>query len=453
MKKIILRGLSITGFVFLMMWGLSGLGDLKMFSAFDPISVALGEFELTDYVFSKFREPPTVDRRVVIVNIAHASRGELAQAVSIISQHKPKVIGIDSFFNCEGGLYDTVNCPQLLDTLGNLMLSSAIQTAGNVVMVSRLMQSDSLFKTDAGHVFDSIEYSDPIFSDYAQNAFANLPTGDREGKNAATYQEDVKICKYIVPKMEVNGKEELAFSVQMAMIYDSAKTKRFLSRGKFDEVINFRGNVNISDVRVKSYREQMTSVSDFNALCFALDWDDFVRGEYDSSMFENSVVIMGFLGAYFGDPAWEDKFFTPLNTKVAGRANPDMFGPVIHANVVAMILNEDYIDEIPFSVQVVIATIACFLNVLLFYWIDKNWPMIYDGLSVIIQIVEIFIVGVIIIKCFEMFSLKLELSLTMAALALIGPCFDIYKGIENILISRLTPKPEEVLTPQEQEIS
>lgn len=453
MKKIILRGISITAFVFLMMWGVSGLGDLKMFSAFDPISVALGEFELTDYVFSKFREQPNVDNRIVIVNIAHASRGELAQAVSIISQHKPKVIGIDSFFNCEGGLYDTVNCPQLLDTLGNLMLGSAIEQAGNVVMVSRLMQSDSLFKTDAGHVFDSIEYSDPIFSDHAKNAFANLPTGDQDGKNAATYQEDVKICKYIVPKMEVNGKEELAFSVQMAMMYDSAKTKRFLSRGKFDEVINFRGNINISDVRVKSYREQMTSVSDFNALCFAIDWDDFVRGQYDSSMFENSVVIMGFLGAYFGDPAWEDKFFTPLNTKVAGRANPDMFGPVIHANVVAMILNEDYIDEIPFAMQVVIAVFICFLNVLLFHWIENRLPILYDGLSVIIQVFEIILVSLLIIYCFLYFNVKLELSLTIGALALIGPCFDIYKGIENILMSRLTPKTEEVLTTQEQEIS
>jgi CHASE2 domain-containing sensor protein len=452
MKKLILKGVSVTLFVFLMMWGVSRLTDFKLLQAFDPISQALGEFELTDWVFSKFRNTPTVDQRIVLVNIG-PSRREIAQQVRVISQYHPKVIGIDSFFNCEGGLYDTVNCPQLLDTLGNLLLSDAIQQAGNVVLVSRMMQSDSLFKLDPGPVFDSIEYSDMMFSSYAYNAFANLPTGDRDGNNVATYQEDIKICKSIVPQMTVKGNRELAFSVQMAMLYDSAKANKFLARGNFEEIINFRGNLNISDVRIKAHREQMTSVSDFNSLCFALDWEPFARGEYDTTIFTNSVVIIGYLGDYFGDPAWEDKFFTPLNTKVAGRANPDMFGPVIHANVVAMILNEDYVDEISFTLQVLIAFVVCFLNVLLFYWIDNKWPMVYDGLSVIIQIVELIIVGLLIIYCFMYFDIKLELSLTMGALALIGPCFDIYKGIENIFIQRLTPKPAEVLITQDEEIS
>jgi hypothetical protein len=337
--------------------------------------------------------------------------------------------------------------------MGNLMLSNAIQEAGNVVLVSRLMQTDSLFKADVGNVFDSIEYSDPIFSNYAHNAFANLPTGTKDGAGAATYQEDVKICKSIIPKMMVNGKRELPFSLMMSMLYDSVKTQNFLARGNEEEVINFRGNINISDVRVKNLREQMTSVSEFNALCFAIDWVPFTQAEYDPSIFENSIVIIGYLGDYFGDPAWEDKFFTPLNSKVAGRANPDMFGPVVHANVVAMILNEDFIDEIPLWLQITIAFVVCFLNVLLFYKIERKLPLLYDGLSVIIQIFEIIIVSLVIVYFFAYFSLKLELSLTIGALALIGPCFDIYKGVENILIKRLTPRPTEVLTAQEQEIS
>lgn len=469
MKKIILRGLSVTAFVFLTGWGVGSLTDIKLFSAFDPISQALAEFELTDYVFSKFRDEPNPDSRIVLVNLSQASRMELAQAVSIISQHKPKVIGIDSYFDCEGGYYDTLNCPQLLDTLGNLMLSEAIKSAGNVVLVSRLLQSDSLFKifqsdslyntlpdsllTESGMLFDSMEVSDPIFSNYALHGYANLPTGDREGQNVATYQEDVKICDSVIPKIKVNGKEELAFSVRMAMIYDSVKTKRFLARNKEEEIINFRGNINISDVKVKHLREQMTSVSEFNALCFAIDWGPFTRGEYLPTIFENNIVILGYLGDYFGDPAWEDKFFTPLNSKVAGRANPDMFGPVIHANVVAMILNEDYINEIPEWLQVVIAAVICFLNVLLFSWCDRKWPLLYDGLSVVLQIIQIIIISLIIVYCFAYFSLKLELTLTIAAVALIGPCFDIYKSAENSIANRLTTKQKEVLTTQEQEIS
>jgi CHASE2 domain-containing sensor protein len=453
MKKIILRGIAVTTFVFLMLWGVDALSDVKLFSAFDPISVALKEFELTDYVFSKLREDPVPDDRIVLVNLSQATRREMAQAVRIISSHNPKVIGIDSYYDCEGGFYDTVNCPQLLDTLGNLMFSDAIQQAGNVVLVSRLLQSDSLFNTDSGNVFDSIEYSDAIFSNYAQHGFANLPTGDSEGVGAATYQEDVKICKSVIPKLTVNGKEELAFSVRMAMMFDSVKTKKFLARNNEEEIINFKGNINISDVRVKNLREQMTSVSDYNALCYAIDWIPFTRGDYYPEMFKNSVVIIGYLGDYFGDPAWEDKFFTPLNSKVAGRANPDMFGPVIHANIVAMILNEDYINEIPEWLQIVIAVILGFLNVLLFYWIDTRFPLLYDGLSVVLQIFEILIVSLIIVYFFTFFNIKLELTLTIGVLALIGPCFDICKSIENILVKRLTPKTEDVLTTQNAEIS
>jgi hypothetical protein len=445
MKKIFLKSVYVTVFVFFTMWGVSKLTDFKLFSAFDPISVALGEFELTDYVFSKFREDPVPDGRIVLVNLSQATRRDLSQAIRIISQHKPKVIGIDSFFNCEGGFYDTLSCPQLLDTLGNLMLSSAIQDAGNVVLVSRLLQSDSLVDAGAIDLYDSIEYSDPMFREHATSAFANLVTG-------ASYQEDVKICKSLIPRMVVNGKEELAFSVMMAMKYDSVKAKRFLERGNEEEIINFKGNINISDVRVKALRDKMTDVSEYNALCFALDWYPFTEGQYDPSIFENAVVIMGYLGDHFGDPAWEDKFFTPLNTKVAGRANPDMYGPVIHANVVAMILNEDYIEEIPLWTQITIAFILCFVNVMLFIWIDRKYPLLYDGLSVFIQISEIILVMFAIIYVFAFFNIKLELTLTIAALALIGPCFDVYKGLENILVSRLTPKRGKVLTPQNQEI-
>lgn len=440
MKKAILRAAAVTAFVFGMLWAFSGLSQMNLFSAFDPISQAFGEFELTDYVFSKLREEPVPDPRIVLVNIG-PSRAAIAQQINTISSHGAKVIGIDSFFNCEGGFYDTLNCPQLLDTLGNLMLGGAIAQAGNVVLVSRLLQTDSLYKLDPGHIFDSLEYSDPLFSDFATNAYANLPTN-------ATYQEDVKICKTIIPEMMVNGERKLAFSVQMAMLFDSAKTERFLSRDNEEEVINFRGNINISDVRLKTHREQMTSVSDFNALCFAVDWMQLENGEYDPSMFKDAVVIIGYLGDYFGDPAWEDKFFSPLNTKVAGRANPDMFGPVIHANVVAMILNEDYVNEIPEWMQYAIAILMCFLNVLLFAWIEKQLPLLYDGLSTILQIIEIIIVSSIVVYAFAAFNYKLELSITIGVLALIGPCFDIYKSIENTLLASVTKGRTKVLTTQ-----
>lgn len=445
MKRAIIRCAAVTAFVFLTLFGVSKLGSINLFSAFDPISQALGEFELTDYVFSNLRPLPLPDQRIVLVNLG-PSRGAIGQQISIISQHKPKVIGIDGFFNCEGGLTDTLNCPQLLDTLGNLMLSSAIQEAGNVVLVSRLLQSDSLIRNDAYDVYDSVEYSDPMFSNYAKNAFANLVTG-------ATYQEDVKICKTFIPTMTVNGEEKIAFSVQMVKMYDSVKAQNFLDRNNEEEIINFRGNFEIPDVKIKSLRDRMTNTSSFRSLCFAVDWDKLLAGDYVPSMFENSIVIMGSLGSYFGDPSWEDKFFTPLNTKVAGRANPDMFGVVVHANAVAMMLNEDYVNELSTWQKVAIAVIICFLNVGLFSWVDRKLPVWFDGLSVIIQIVEILVSSLIIVSVFATFNFKLELTLTIGTMALVGPCFDIYKSFENVIGRQLTILSKRVLTSKNTEIS
>lgn len=425
MKRLIFRCFSVTLFVFLMMWSVQKLTDLKLFNAFDPISQALGEFELTDYVFSSLRPVPQPDERIVLVNIG-PSRMAIAEQIRIISKHKPKVIGVDSFFNCEGGFYDTVNCPQLLDTLANLMLSNAIQEAGNVVLVSRLLQKTSTVKAGKIDFYDSMEVSDPMFSDHATTGFANLPT-------TASYQEDVKICKSFIPSMRFNGKETLAFSVQMAKMYDSLKVKKLLARNNDEEVINFKGNFEIPDVKIKSHRDKMENTSNFRVLCYAIDWQPFFQGEYLPEMFNNSVVILGYLGDYFGHPSWEDKFFTPLNTKVAGRANPDMFGPVVHANIVAMILNEDYVDELEEWHKIAIAFLICFLNVALFTWIDRRLPVWFDGLSVIIQIFQILIVSFLTVEVFELYNFKLDLTLTMATMALIGPCFDIYKSLEKTI--------------------
>jgi CHASE2 domain-containing sensor protein len=189
-----------TVFVFLFMWGIFKLTQLNVFNAFDSIGNALGDMEMTDYVFSGLRDDPKVEENVVVVNIGNLNRGQVAQLLQIINQHKPKVIGIDSFFDCAPtGLRDTVNCPQLKDTLGNLMLSNAIKEAGNVVLVSKLLQSDSLSNANLEDVYDSLERSDLAFTENAlAEGYASLETD-------AAYQDDVKTCRAFNPQMTVNG--------------------------------------------------------------------------------------------------------------------------------------------------------------------------------------------------------------------------------------------------------
>jgi len=451
MKKFWLNCLLATILVFGLMWGLSKVTSLNMFNAFDPIGQALSDFELTDWVFSKLRQPPTVDERIVLVNIGNLPRGAVAEQIRIISQHKPRVIGIDGFFNCEGGLRDTFNCPQLLDTLGNLMLSNAIQEAGNVVLVSKLLQSKALYQAGVLDEYDSLEYSDPVFMEYATSGYASLTTN-------ADYQEDVKICRSFPPRMTVKGQDKLAFAVKMAMLYDSAKTLKFLSRNKDEEIINYRGNVEVQDVRLEAVKNKDLATTEYPMMFFALDVDQVFRGEFLPTMIEDKIVIFGFLGEYLGDPSWNDKFFTPLNKKVAGRANPDMFGLVVHANIAAMILNGDFINELEEWHKYVIAFVLCFFNIALFFYLNSRIPVWFDSVSLLIQVIQILLLMGMTIWVFGKWTFKLDLTLTLATIALAGPVFAFYDNVVTSLVRnwqnrRLTNRKEEVLTTQNQDIS
>ncbi len=439
MKKFWFQSLAVTLFVFLMLWGASRITDFKIFTAFDSIGQALKDFELTDYAFSKIRPNPVVEERIVLVNIGVLSRREIAQQIQILNQFKPRVIAYDGFFNCEGGLRDSLNCPALLDTLGNLMLASAIHDANNFVLGSKLLQSDSLSNFDV-EFYDSLEYSDPAFTEGTHPGFVSLPTD-------ATYQEDVKQCRTIFPQWNVNGERQLAFSVQVAMQFDSVKANKFLARNKKEELINFRGNMEVMQLRIKSEKNDETGTSNYPTLFYTVDADQLLRGEVLPELFKDRIVLLGYLGDYLGQPAWEDKFFTPLNKRVAGRANPDMFGLVLHANAVTMILNEDYIDELPEWGQNLAAFLVCLLTVALFILIDTKLPAWFDALSVVIQLVELLLISVIVVQAFALWNLKLDLTTAIGVSALVGPSYDVFKSFQNEITRRLTKRREQVLTP------
>lgn len=434
MRKFWLDCSIATAFVFLAMWGLFGLTQTNLFNAFDSIGEALADVELTDWVFKKLRENPDVDQNIVVVNIGRLSRKEIAQQLQIVSKYKPRVIGIDSFFDCKTGLRDTVNCPQLRDTLGNLMLSNAIQEAGNVILVNKVLQKDTLLDENT---FDSLRRSDPIFLDNAHDdGFASLDT-------EAAFQDDVKTCRAFHPKLVVNKEVQYAFSVEMAMLYDSVKTQKFLNRRNMTEVINYRGNV-----------FDIFESTNYHQMFFTLDVSDVLTENFVPEMIKDKIVIFGYLGEYLGDPSWADKFYTPLNKKLAGKANPDMFGAVVHANIVSMILNEDYVNEMKEWQEMMMAIIICLLNVALFSLINSRLPLWYDGITKILQILQLALYSFLMVMIFAWYEFKLNVTLTLAAVALVGDVYEIYMSVIKNLFFKIkawfsiTRKEQDVLIPE-----
>lgn len=444
MKRFLLDSLLCTLFVFIFLFGLLKISDLKIFNAFDPLGKALGDMELTDIAFSQFRDTDElkVDTNVVIVNTGYLNRRQLTEQIATIIACKPRVIGTDIRFVCLHPSQDSINCPQNYDTLTNLLLGSVTSAFPNFVHAEKIEQTDSLIRalgdTD---IYDSVSHSHPLVVQNSHEGFVNLET-------EAGHQEDLKTCRRFTPRIVVRGEEHLAFSVQMAMLYDSVKTKRFLDRGKTSEVINYRGNIidwfGAGDL---SGRYQVLDVGQ------SLDTTQFLP-----SMLKDKIVIMGFLGENLFDTSWDDKFFTPLNKVYAGRARPDMYGVVVHANIVSMILNEDYVDELPESLQYVIAFFLVFLNVMLFGWITRKIPVWFDSLSLTIQVLQVSLLVFLMIEAFNLFSFKLNLTGALAAIALVGTSFELYTTVIKSLfkylgekIPWLTKRRQDVLTPESSE--
>ena len=280
------------------------------------------------------------------------------------------------------------------------------------MLSQRLLQTRALVEREGDtDVYDSISHSVPEILNDSYEGYVNL-TSD------ATHQEDIKYCRELPPMVMVDGKPELAFSVKMAMLYDPDKTSAFLMRGNETETINFRGNTpDLYEASSYSGRYQFLDAEQ------ALD-----TAQFSGEMIRDKVVIFGFHGTDLYDRSWEDKFFTPLNQKYAGRARPDMYGVVIHANAVSMILNEDYIDVMPLWLSVLIAIVLVFLSAALFFKIDEKLPVWFDLLSLVIQVGLFILLSLSMILTFSYYSIKLEFTLALAAVALVGTCFELYKG-------------------------
>ncbi len=390
-----------TIFILSLMWVFSNITQLKIFDIFDPVGEALNDVKLTDVVYSQIREPLPVQEDILLVNIGLLPRAGIAELTNIINRYEPKVIGMDTFFRV----------PK--DSIGDAMLEQAFANVDNLVLVNKLIYNP------ASDGFDSLDVTLPRFTKNADIAFANLIAP------GAQHQDDLKNTREFAVQEQAAGETYEAFGVKLVEKYAPEKAEKFIARGNDVEVINYRGNV--MDFGATRY----------GTTFFALDFTDVFMENFDPSVVKDKIVIMCFMGSQLGDRlSTDDKYYTPINAKYAGKSDADMFGGVIHANIVAMILNEDYVDRMSDTQGIIAGILILFLIVVLFSLIYKTIPTWYDGTTKLIQIVVVLFLMYLTIQVFDSFNYELDLTFTIIAVAFSGDALEVYYGVIKNLLSK-----------------
>ena len=200
----------------------------------------------------------------------------------------------------------------------------------------------------------------------------------------------------------------MAFSVKIVELGEAVSLKKLWQRNKNVERIHFLGDIN--------------SFVKFEAALLLDTTLDL------SAAFKDKIVLIGYLGNDEWSKPMKDRFFTPLNEQYSGRSLPDMFGLVIHANIISMLINDNYIYEVPVWLASILEIFFCYANVLFIFWIYKRFPELFHGIARGIQILEFVLAFLLISILFYYFKIRIDFDRGILALLLIYDFVMIYES-------------------------
>jgi len=353
--KIWFESFLATILVFGVIWVLFYIINIS-FKPFNYVTKALKEVQLTDIYFSQLHND-NADTTIILVNIENIDRSGIANLIKKINQAGPKVIAIDVFFSKD------------VEVPGDSLLDDALQSAGSKVVLAEFLnpennQPDTTFK-----IFQYCEYG-----------HANLPNNE----------DGTEVVRSFFPVVTHDNKDKWAFSAVVAGKYSPESFEKLKSRNKNEELINFTGDI-------LSYAE--------------IQHDDIMRSSDASLKFiKNKIVILGFTGGKCRQSSdIEDLFYTPVNRHYYGRSHPDMYGAVIHANIISMILKGNYIQLVPEWLVICISFVLVYFHVVLFIWLFVRHHIWYHLAVKLIQLISF---AFILLGIFYLFRLSLILVYT-----------------------------------------
>jgi CHASE2 domain len=350
---------TIAVFIFLIV-----LGSIPInFYVLNPMKTALKDFDFNDMKFAELVEDDKIklDTNIVIVNIGKGDRQDIARIINLVNEYKPKVIGLDALFEEER------------DSTKDALLRETFINTKNLVVGCYLEPGDTFV----------------VRKDYFHDV-----TPDKGFVNFVS--ENIGTRRFYSPFFELADHTNVpSFTTAIVEKFDKAAYDKLVSRHKEVETINY------------SRRDNKY---------FVVEPDTLVNDGVDTNVIRNRIVLLGYVNK---DPVdIEDKLFTPMNAKIAGKTLPDMNGIVVHANIISMVLKGNYINKAPKWVAWVLAIIIGWIHMSLFirYYLESHiWFHLVAKLAQVFSVIFFAYVGIYI---FNKFDLKLEMKYTLYVIAL-----------------------------------
>ncbi|MBC7873986.1 MAG: CHASE2 domain-containing protein [Ferruginibacter sp.] len=337
------------------------LGSIPINLGFiNPIKLGLKDFDSNDMVYSKLGKGAhtEVDKKdIVIINIGQADREGISHLIEKTASYNPKIMGLDVVFD---GARDPSKDSLLRETFRrheNLVAAVKYQ----VDSTDKLIVTRNYFKDDAH-----------------QYGYVNFPNDDKE------------TTRYFFPIKKTHDTTFSFFSSTILKFYDTAVYQKLIKKGDQRVMINYSRRVN-------QY--------------LVIEPEDLLLDNVDSAAIRGKIALLAYVNTNPNDI--EDKKFTPMNDKFAGKSHPDMNGIIIHANIISMALGDNYIKKLPSWANLLIAIFVCWLHMSFFvrYYLESHiWFHLVAKIAQIISAIFFMWLGVYL---FDTYRLKVDLKMSL----------------------------------------
>lgn len=369
-KRFLKEYLILNIFIFFCIWLLSLL--VLNLSFFDPFTQAFQDFTLTDLYYQKIKDRNGIYKGpIVLINAEDKSRKELSFLFDKLQASSPRVIGLDIIFADRKSDDDTL-LQQLFKKYNNFVLPSYPN-----------------FENPAESI-----YNDPFFTTQKNN-YVNF-----EGDNKET-----STIRYYFPFYD----QQQSFTSGVLEKYNSSLYQKILKKKGERVEIHYWGN--------------LANFSYFN-------FDEVMNPEFDTKSITGKIILVGYLGlpnSNLTNRIDEDMVFTPLNEKLSGRSYPDMYGCVTHANILRMVIEDDYIKVIPGWANLVISFMIIWLLLPLFCGLFFRGDIWFNGLGTGVQLVGSILFVFITILVYRHWDTKFDPGVLLTCFVLLPTFINLYE--------------------------